>query len=394
MNVSRTILFRSPQLKLFLRLVKSPSHMLFLASNLAILVHLQYFSATRLLHYPRGDREKLDRLRAQTAELRDLEEEERRIKEEIEALKGQLPNGRRNDLDQCNEARGVHIRRKELCRKQDNMKLVSKFDGQRSAIFKSLLKDVNIHNLFAHRFDSGGSFDDDADAPSALSEATYVTSPDKRIISQVILRCLIGDLITETTSGSEVMANQTERSTFGGKLLRSIIFDANSRLLTYEDSDMTKFINCTTFNVGRSPHIPKETIITELEAAFDSFILGNGNGSKRILLLNVARSLTRNNASAFPDDLILFLYHKFGLLKLYKYQAMLLTILPNLRIRIERSVYDAAELLADKEPTNERTIRLDNHRSMVPNGQHLQSAAVILQPRYLCKSVAEVYTAC
>lgn len=79
--------FLSPELKLFMQMLKSPSHLMFVASNVALLVHLQFYSTIRRKQKMKEFLSQMDELENYVNLINDLDSQNEEIQKEIAILK-------------------------------------------------------------------------------------------------------------------------------------------------------------------------------------------------------------------------------------------------------------------------------------------------------------------
>ncbi|OBA19552.1 hypothetical protein METBIDRAFT_216639 [Metschnikowia bicuspidata var. bicuspidata NRRL YB-4993] len=180
-------LARSPELKMFLMLVKSPSHVLFIASNVAVLVHLKFFSTMK-------KNDKLEHLKLQAAELEnyesvvsDLDKKLESVQNQIKIIKSQKESGIRKPLsnDKKQSAKWSKYRENQLNMLRDQQNLAKRFVASRELIATKLSEPENIARLFEA---------DDGRSTGNISEEIiedYETDPLLRTYSSPILNIMM-----------------------------------------------------------------------------------------------------------------------------------------------------------------------------------------------------------
>lgn len=394
MNASRNIfqfpsLIRSPNLRIFLRLVKSPSHILFVVSNLAILVHLQFVSTTRTAQAAcRGEQENFARLHAQIKELEDLEEEERQIRAEIETLKLQGDKKRYSIKGSGHEEQPSSFSWRQL-QQHANRNLASEFKLRRATISKSFLWGEGIKSLFS--FDSRPlwSFEHKDDVLSETFECTHIHSSILRNNFQGLCRLFIREAVHEANlrngqTSFEAIADDSLVSS-----LKSLLYETLSgHCLTYDKSDTTKYIaSSQVLSINQILGLLAD-VLEKIRAAFLSY---HQRQSKGELLIDLCRLIMLNNTQSHFDQILFTLYHNFGHQRLHKYQALLLEMFPTRSFsKISLKTY----LEMTKQPVNrsnpdnvggDRTLQISNgediaHETMT---EHPHSYIDVLQAKLL-----------
>lgn len=87
-------LLSSPELRMFFRLVRSPSHVLFFASNVAVLMHVKFLSSANGNKVVRGLDLELNELENYQEVINDLDFQTEAIQRQIEALKAKRNNNK------------------------------------------------------------------------------------------------------------------------------------------------------------------------------------------------------------------------------------------------------------------------------------------------------------
>lgn len=399
MNASRhtfqfSSLIRSPNLRIFLRLVKSPSHILFVVSNLAILVHLQFVSTHRTAQAAcKADQENLARLHAQIRELEDLEEEERQIRNDIESLKLQEDKKRYIKTIPGHEEKHTPFSGRQLQR-HANRKLASEFEMRRATISKNFLWGKGLHSLFSFEPQPRWGFEKKDHVYTETVECTHIHSPIQRNDFQGLCRLLLKEAVHEANlrngqASFEAIAGDSLVSS-----LKSLMHEALSgHCLTYEKSDTTKYIASSQVLSINQVLVPLADVLEELKEAFVSY---RHRHSKGELLLDLCRLLILSNTQSHFDQVLFTLYHNFGQLKLHKYQALLLKTFPSrnlTRISQKALLEMTQQQVNQSEPENGGGDRIfqTKHRLTIthdPMKHHPQSHIGLLQANLL-KHISE-----
>lgn len=319
-------LLMSPKLKLFLRLVRSPSHILFLVSNLAILVHLQFVSTTRsakVVHLK--EKEKFDKLRAQIIELEELEEEERLIRKEIEALKSRASQKERaydrSLLDKkMNSLSSTYQRtNSEIL----NKNLALDFRRKRMSISSNFMTQEGIESLFTAKQLPCWSFTDrNLVSPQATDESQFCNAGERNAC-QAFLRYLIGDVIQSITL-LEIKFSESLKP----DLFHYLIYETTTaKYLSHERSDTTKCIASSQESLG-SRTIGRQSLMKDIGAAFESYLSNGTENAKCELLLDLCRTLIPTIELNVIDEALAALYQHFGMVGLHNYQALLMETFP------------------------------------------------------------------
>lgn len=85
MSLRRSLM--SPELKMFMKMLKSPSHLMFVASNLAILVHLLFYSTVRRKQKMQEFMSQMDELENYINLINDLDSQNEEVQRQIAILK-------------------------------------------------------------------------------------------------------------------------------------------------------------------------------------------------------------------------------------------------------------------------------------------------------------------
>lgn len=160
-------LSRNPDLKLFFRLIKSPSHLFFFATNVAVLVHLKLLGTMNKKH-------RMEHLTLQPAELENYEsvisnidQEVENVKKQIEALKKRHKEDKPLDNipQKANSLSEKHLKYMKIQQKvlKDQEFLAKRFTISRAAIASKLTQPENIARLFES--ESHGPIEKTTDVP-------------------------------------------------------------------------------------------------------------------------------------------------------------------------------------------------------------------------------------
>lgn len=349
------LLFHSTKLNIFLRLVRSPSHMLFLASNIAILVHLQYICTTKTSIISAGDKKKLARLREQIKEIEDLEEEEKRVREQIRVLKSE-PCHRDGKANPTSGTR-AQVNNKNVLRSVENRDFAQRFCRQRAEVYKSVSPEstTNVFSCQSIMNSWYNIFEWNTPPSHDWSHQNFQTG--KRNRRQLIIHCLLGDVISGLKSRTFSENGMTFGDLcFGGREFKSVFHESNSgHHLTYEKSDSSKLIRSSKMNSDCTNSNEKEvSTLSDLQLAFAKYVKSKDPNAYPILLLDLVRHLMKTNAD-LSDEVLSFIYHNFGLLKLRKYQALLLIAFPDFdRFSRSRAFYIDRMLLEQEKVSYDR----------------------------------------
>ncbi|PSK37790.1 hypothetical protein C7M61_003035 [Candidozyma pseudohaemuli] len=317
----------SPKLKLFLRLVRSPSHILFLVSNLAILVHLQFVSTTRsakIVHLKEKDN--FDKLRAQIIELEELEEEERLIRKEIEALKNRASQKERAFDDSLSESK---VSNSGSTYQRTNSEILNKnlaldFRLKRLSITSNFMTKEGMKTLFTAKNSPRWSFMDRNFVSTQATDDNQFCYAGERNAFQAFLRYLIGDVILESLTSLEIEISES----FKSDLFHSLIYETTTaKYLNHERSDTTKFIASSQESLGTRTK-GHQDLMKDIRAAFESYLSNGTEIAKCELLLDLCRTLIPTIEPKVIDEALNALYQHFGILGLHNYQALLLETFP------------------------------------------------------------------
>lgn len=320
-------LLMSPKLKLFLRLVRSPSHILFLVSNLAILVHLQFVSTTRsakIVHLKEKDN--FDKLRAQIIELEELEEEERLIRKEIEALKNRASQKERAFDDSLSESK---VSYSGSTYQRTNSEILNKnlaldFRLKRLSITSNFMTKEGMKTLFTAKNSPRWSFMDRNFVSTQATDDNQFCYAGERNAFQAFLRYLIGDVILESLTSLEIEISES----FKSDLFHSLIYETTTaKYLNHERSDTTKFIASSQESLGTRTK-GHQDLMKDIRAAFESYLSNGTEIAKCELLLDLCRTLIPTIEPKVIDEALNALYQHFGILGLHNYQALLLETFP------------------------------------------------------------------
>lgn len=320
-------LLMSPKLKLFLRLVRSPSHILFLVSNLAILVHLQFVSTTRsakVVHLK--ENENSDKLRAQIIELEELEEKERLIRKEIEALKSRASQKERACDYSLFESK---VKNSSSTYQRTNSEILNKnlaldFRRKRFSITSNFMTQEGIKTLFTAKQLPRWSFMDRNFVSTKATDDSQFCHAGERNAFQAFLRYLIGDVILESLASLDIKFTES----FKSDLFHSLIYETTTaKYLNHERSDTTKFIASSQESLGIRTK-GHQALMKDIGAAFESYLSNGTENAKCELLLDLCRTLIPTIELKVIDEALAALYQRFGILGLHNYQALLLETFP------------------------------------------------------------------
>lgn len=307
------------QLKAILRFMRSPSHLIFLASNFAILVHLHYLSTQKTNFL---SRDKVELLEAQLKEIERLEGEEKMLRNEIrkQRLRRQLSD--RWGSRSASLARSDVITLKKQVRSIDNKYAANKFHQQRLAISRSVQSDLNVGHLFRKK-SHGPNWEKLLASTTLLKpmETTHIRSSSDRNKLQALLHCLVGVVLKD----SRLRPNSNI-----GLQFEAFYESLSGHHLTYEASDVSKYIRSSRINTGLRDLTDEIYVNDKLESAFELFEKQKDARSKGILLLLIARALLAHCRSGISENIMLLLFQKFGNSKLPQFQSFLVNLNPQL----------------------------------------------------------------
>lgn len=198
-------LFQSPELKLFLKLVKSPSHLMFVASNVAILVHLLFYSTLRQKQRMEEFDLQMEELERYIDVIEDLDKQTNEIQRQIAQIKLLRQKEFSRPEKKLLDIKDSHAQKKLTKRyKAINEQVDSARDFlQRRKNFSVAFSDANnIQRLFMNHEDVS---EEQNEIPS---ETLTYTSPVQNTIMAVSSQ-IVKSFLTELNLRSSLMDDDT-----------------------------------------------------------------------------------------------------------------------------------------------------------------------------------------
>ncbi|KAM9907099.1 hypothetical protein OXX79_001187 [Metschnikowia pulcherrima] len=389
-------LVRSPESKLFLRLVKSPNHVLFFATNVAVLLHLKALSTMKKNH-------RLDHLSSRAAELEnyeavvsDLDQQLEEVQQQLTELKTRKQNAvspKSNRLDP-RQSRQESVKQEGLKAQEA---LARKFIGSRAAIASASSKPENIAQLFANQQTT--TFDPHEESTTHESDArmrTFSAPIQNTLMSlsqQLITACLVelnlryafydpqlkkvapdntgfyrpnlfktmheddeknvmlrelSTLRSDIVSNSKPYLQQLDpaklRSLYKGirqsdffSSMKSLRYDMyinkSGRWRNYEHSDTTSAISAIKGPIFQSCIVSNDDYFTTFDKLFSLYRSSFQPLKHLRFVLHLARVITGESQSIPTNAILRDLLDRFGSAGLYNYQSVVYHHLPPFQCR-------------------------------------------------------------
>lgn len=382
--------FQSPELKMFLKLVKSPSHLMFVASNIAMLVHLLFYSSIR-------QRQKAEEYLLQMSELElyvevieDLDRQNEHVQKQIAYMKMLRQRESSPDHQKSNEDEVVSdtITTHNLRRKYDFVKgqvdSAHRFVKQRESYQNAFNDPANVQKLFPTEIKCTSN-DSDADpltysSPIQNSVMAICGQLVKSLVVELNLRRLFGnnafnsaypldsfllvdnlftnmendedklELMAKVKTDVQLTSSPLDedsktidalvdgfgvKDSFSSKKLRrtDLYHYKSGRWLNYEHSDTFKFIRALPSPTYTSSYTDTDEYVSRFKSIFSAYENGRHPLGRLSLLLEIAKVLVKGGESLPTLSVFQYLIDKLGKLKLYNYQSLIYYSLPSFGYR-------------------------------------------------------------
>ncbi|KAF5213136.1 hypothetical protein E0198_000651 [Clavispora lusitaniae] len=386
--------FDSPESKMFLQFLKSPSHLIFVASNVAILAHLQFYSTVRKKQRIEEFLLQMEELENYIDLINDLDAENEEIQRQIASLK-RLQNRESSPAPFSERSRQANSEPSILAQKNDSSLATQiqhsrQFLKQRQVYVSTFSQSENIARLFPQ---SDSRVEEHEEHPGKLTYYSSIQSSLMALSNQLVksflvelnLRHSFHDFELEQALSDDsfllhhdlfaLMKNDEEKKELIAKLLalrsesqgsarnflEKLSPDAVAEMsdnfkhsdafkskesrrydfyhfksghyLNYENSDTVSSIQAFSSPQFLTNTVSSSEYIRRFEQIFASYETSNSPFKHMALALELAQALSSGGSSIPTYSVFRYLLDHLGNAGLYNYQSLVYDILPSFDMR-------------------------------------------------------------